>query len=582
MQKLLFFLIIPVLLWSCTLLGQNTHQNKEPVSVIDTATTESTQDAMMREHCKMMPEMRWCEKYKNNATTHAPTDINKKSLNELILVDDETTTDVKPTEVVNLKDGDTYDLTIQKVRKVINGKTFIMLSYNGSIPWPTFRAPKWATIKFKVYNTVKELATTIHPHGVRLNYLYDGVPRDQGGAQDPIKVGDVYEQIIKFPDTWIMWYHPHTRDDFEQELGEYGTFQVYDPSEKQVVDSENIITLDDILIENGVIPPFEQDTVNYALMGRYGNTMFVNGNTNFSLTLKQGEVKRLYLVNTANARPFDFTIPWVKMKLVGGDVGYFQNERFVDHIVISPAERYIVDIMSEKSGTFPIQSIGGGKVLSLGTLTVTPSTETSKYKTDFETLKTRDILGNLKDTLSSYQTKTPDKSLKITMTMEGMEWMWNMSSMNHDMWWMGMGGMMNMGNESPDGIEWEDTMAMMNKNSTNKTVKWVLRDEQTGKEGMDIDWRFKKWSLVKIRLTNDKEVMHPMQHPFHMHGQRFLILNQNEIVNTNLVWKDTVLIPKDQYVDILVDMSNPWNWMAHCHIVEHLFAGMMFGYKVTE
>lgn len=57
---------------------------------------------------------------------------------------------------------------------------------------------------------------------------------------------------------------------------------------------------------------------------------------------------------------------------------------------------------------------------------------------------------------------------------------------------MGMGGMMNMGNESPDGIEWEDTMVAMNKNSTNKSVKWVLRDEQTGKEGMNIDWSFKK------------------------------------------------------------------------------------------
>ncbi len=58
----------------------------------------------------------------------------EKDLNELVLVDDETTTDVRPTEVVNLKDGDIYDLTIQKVRKVIGGKTFIMLSYNGSIP----------------------------------------------------------------------------------------------------------------------------------------------------------------------------------------------------------------------------------------------------------------------------------------------------------------------------------------------------------------------------------------------------------------------------------------------------------------
>lgn len=60
--------------------------------------------------------------------------IQPKTLNDIILTEDATVTDVKPTEVVNLKDGDTYDLTIQKVRKVINGKTLIMLSYNGSIP----------------------------------------------------------------------------------------------------------------------------------------------------------------------------------------------------------------------------------------------------------------------------------------------------------------------------------------------------------------------------------------------------------------------------------------------------------------
>lgn len=88
----------------------------------------------MREHCKMMPEMAGCEKYKNNTPSKDSTDGNKKSLNELILVDDETTTDSKPTEVVNLKDGDTYNLTIQKIRKKIGDNTFIMLSYNGSIP----------------------------------------------------------------------------------------------------------------------------------------------------------------------------------------------------------------------------------------------------------------------------------------------------------------------------------------------------------------------------------------------------------------------------------------------------------------
>ena len=76
--------------------------------------------------------------------------------------------------------------------------------------------------------------------------------------------------------------------------------------------------------------------------------------------------------------------------------------------------------------------------------------------------------------------------------------------------------------------------------------------------------------------------MHPMQHPFHFHGQRFLILSSDGVAEKNLVWKDTVLIPTGKYVDILVDMSNPGMWMAHCHIVEHLFGGMMFHYSVEE
>lgn len=524
----------------------------------------------MNEHCQMMPEMSGCERYVALAQKNTPTASNSASLNDLILTDDATTIDAKPTEVVDLKDGQIYDLMIQKVRKQVKGKTLIMLSYNGSIPGPTFRAPQGAQVTFRVKNTVAELASTIHPHGLRLNYLYDGVPKDQGGSQDPIKTGEVYEQVLDFPDVGTFWYHPHTRDDFEQELWEYGTFVVYNPSEEKNFDSESVIVLDDILLDSaGNIVPFASEGVDHTLMGRYGNTVLINGETNYTLTMKQGEVKRISLVNTANARPFDFTIPGIKMKLVSWDMGYYQKESWVDHIIIAPAERYTIDIMPEKVGDFEIQSIGGGKKLLLGTLKVTESKNLSSHKTDFETLKSHDILGNLD--IEKYQAQAHEKSLNITMTMKGMEHMWGM---NH--------GMMNMENDSDEGIEWEDTMAMMNQKSTDKNLTWIIEDEASAKKNMDIDWTFQKGDLVKIRITNDGKSMHPMQHPFHMHGQRFLILDTNGEKTENFVWKDTVLIPAGQYVDILVDMSNPGTWMAHCHIVEHIFAGMMFHYQVKE
>lgn len=76
--------------------------------------------------------------------------------------------------------------------------------------------------------------------------------------------------------------------------------------------------------------------------------------------------------------------------------------------------------------------------------------------------------------------------------------------------------------------------------------------------------------------------MHPMQHPIHFHGQRFLVAEINGKAPSNLVWKDTVLVPAGATVDILLEASNPGQWMAHCHISEHIEANMMLGFSVVE
>ena len=143
-----------------------------------------------------------------------------------------------------------------------------------------------------------------------------------------------------------------------------------------------------------------------------------------------------------------------------------------------------------------------------------------------------------------------------------------------------MGGM-SMGEVPEGGIEWEDTdMQMMNEMSNAEMVKWRIIDQDTGKKDMDIDWTFKKGEPVKIRIFNDPKSMHPMQHPIHFHGQRFLVVSRDGVPQTNLVWKDTVLVKAGETVDIVLDTSNPGTWMAHCHIAEHLEAGMMLKYSV--
>ena len=131
-------------------------------------------------------------------------------------------------------------------------------------------------------------------------------------------------------------------------------------------------------------------------------------------------------------------------------------------------------------------------------------------------------------------------------------------------------------------VEWNDTMPMMNWLSSGEQVRWILRDPATGLENMDIRWEFERGDVVKIRIFNDPETFHPMNHPIHVHGQRYLVVELDGIPNPNLVWKDTATVPVASTMDILVDMSNPGDWMLHCHIAEHLHAGMMLAFHVAD
>ena len=130
-------------------------------------------------------------------------------------------------------------------------------------------------------------------------------------------------------------------------------------------------------------------------------------------------------------------------------------------------------------------------------------------------------------------------------------------------------------------VLWEDGMVEINRLTTSANMHWKLVDRQTGHVNQGIDWRFKVGDQVKIRLVNESDSDHPMHHPFHIHGAgRFLVLRRDGIVEPNLVWKDTILIRAGQTVDILLEITNPGLWMAHCHIAEHHEGGMMFSFNV--
>jgi FtsP/CotA-like multicopper oxidase with cupredoxin domain len=265
------------------------------------------------------------------------------------------------------------------------------------------------------------------------------------------------------------------------------------------------------------------------------------------------------------------------MKLVGADNGKYEREEWINSVVLGPSELIVVEIWFDKAGEYQMINKTPKKTHVLGTVAVSASPVTKSYF--LVTRVNQDIINSLA-VLRSIFTKPADKTLKIALKMmeHGTEAN-TMHRMPNDMMMEEEENMHSEGDNS-EKIEWEDTLGMMNAMSNTKMVQWKLVDEATGKENMNIYWLFQKGDKVKIKIINDPSSFHPMQHPIHIHGQRFLVTSINGISNQNLVWKDTVLVQTGDTVELLVDMTNPGNWLIHCHIPEHMEAGMMLKFKI--
>jgi FtsP/CotA-like multicopper oxidase with cupredoxin domain len=475
------------------------------------------------------------------------------------------------TQIVDLKDGDSYTLTASYVTKEIAGKAQTMLAYNGMIPGPTIRVAQGAAVTITFKNNT-DLPALLHSHGVRMDNAYDGAQT----SQKEIPPGGSFDYKLKFPDAGVFWYHPHVAEVYEQPLGLYGAFIVqpqhanyYPPT-----NSEHVLFLSDLPVSNGSIALTKGGT-DQVLMGHYGNVLLMNGETQYTLNAKVGEVMQLDVINAANARPFNFAIAGSKLKVVGGDSGAYEQASWQDSVTLGPSERAIVDVMFTKSGTYDIENKTPNKTYTLGAIVVTDGSAQPSYAAAFNTLQSNaDVIASI-DTFRSYFDHVPDKKLTLSIDFSGMM-AGHMQGMGG-----GMGGM--HAGVTADGIEWDITegmMQMMNVMSTVDETMWKITDAATGKSNMDIHWTLKRGVPVKIEIYNDPNSPHPMQHPIHFHGQRFLVISRDGVRQTNLVWKDTALVAAGERVTIVLDPSNPGIWMAHCHISEHLQSGMMFGFTV--
>jgi suppressor of ftsI len=482
--------------------------------------------------------------------------------------------EARPSQTVSMTDGDTLDIAVSMVRRTLAGHEMIMFGYNGQYPGPLIQAPKDATVIVRVTNDI-EMPTTIHWHGVRLDNRFDGVP---GVTQAAIERGESFTYEVHVPDAGMYWYHPHVREDVQQDLGLFGNLLVTspDPDYYGPAHREEVFVLDDMLIDDEGALPWGDSAPTHALMGRFGNVMMVNGETDYRLSARRGEVVRFYLTNVANTRTFNVTFGGAKVKVVASDVSRFEREQWVTSVVIAPAERYVVDVRFDEVGEVAIantiQAINHFRgefypeVDTLSVVTVSSEPAEATVSEAFDTLREHaDVVADV-ESFRRWFGSAADYELETTVRVRDLPQS-IVLSMEADTLYV-------------PPMEWNDAMPMMNWLSTAEQVTWILRDRATGAENGEIDWRFEVGDVVKVHVFNTPDSFHPMNHPIHVHGQRFLVLSMDGVENENLVWKDTAIVPVGSTMEMLIEMSNPGEWMVHCHIAEHLHAGMMFSFVV--
>ncbi|HVH10119.1 MAG TPA: multicopper oxidase family protein [Gemmatimonadales bacterium] len=482
----------------------------------------------------------------------------------------------RPRETIRLADGDTLPLEAGLVRRRLGGRSYTMYAFNGQTPGPLLEVTRGSGVVVRFTNHLPE-STTVHWHGIRLENRFDGVVTPADPAVPP---GGTFVYHVRFPDAGIYWYHPHVREDVQQALGLDGNILVrpatgsgYGP-----VDGEEVLLLSDLLVGESGLVPFGRESPTHALMGRFGNVFLVNGEPGYQLAVRRGDVVRFVLTNASSTRTLNLSFPGTRMKVVASDAGAFERERWAESVVLAPAERYVVHVRFERAGRVAFVNRVQGldhlfgrffpEVDTLGLIDVTPGRPrgSDDRGRGFRALGRDTAVARALAPYRRFLDRPPDKALVLTLRTSGLPFVTERLMQLDSIYF------------AP--VEWSGTMPMMNWASSAREVRWVLRDPATGRENMDIDWRFRRGEPVKLRLVNERRSFHGMQHPIHLHGQRFLVLAVNGVPMDDLAWKDTVLVPAGAVVDILVDPANPGRWMLHCHIAEHLGSGMMLQFTV--
>ncbi len=400
-------------------------------------------------------------------------------------------------------------------------------AYNGQVPGPTLQLREGDRVVVHFRNALP-VPSTIHWHGIHLPFAEDGSPFH------PVPPGGTHDYVFTIPrgTAGTYWYHPHPDHTTGEQVarGLYGGIVVRaddDPlpaslRERLLVLSDNRFLPDGAIdLPDRYSPRWRTDAEN----GREGDVLFVSGAVRPTFTIRSGEVQRWRVVNASAARIYRLALPGHRFLHVGSDGGLFERPVERDEIVLGVGER--AELLVRATGAPGTQAV----LQTLPYDRYIPQTRPPDWNV------ARDLL------LLRYSDAAPMHAPPIPRTLR--------------------------------------SVPALDTAQATATRVMVLTQHMINGKHMDMA---RVDVSAKLGATEIWEVENlvGMDHPFHLHGFQFQVLDRNGVPEPYRSWKDVVNVPRHETARFIVRYDDfAGKWMFHCHILDHEDHGMMGVLEVT-
>ena len=403
---------------------------------------------------------------------------------------------------------------------LVPGSETDVYAYNGSVPGPTLEVREGDRVVIHFRNQLP-VPTTVHWHGVVLPFTSDGSPFH------PVAPGKEYEYAftVRPGSAGTYWYHPHPDHQTGNQVarGLYGVMIVRAAGDPLASIPEKLIVLaDNRLLPDGSIDLPEPHTLAGRIdaeNGREGEVLIVNGQVMPEIRIRSGEVQRWRVLNTSAGRFYRLSIPGQSFLQVGTDGGLFERPVEKSELLLATAER--AEILVTGTGK------PGDRVVvrTLGYDRYVPQTRPADWKRD------RDL----------FTLVYTDEPPVVTPAI-------------------------------PDRLRAVEPLDTADATATRLMVltHGLINGKQMDMNRVDVSTKVGATEIWQV------ENLVGMDHPFHLHGFQFQVLDRNGVPEPFRAWKDMVNVPRHETARFIVRYTDhKGKWMFHCHILDHEDHGMM-------